>query len=163
MVHLTSDLLGFTVSTHSWHVFSCSLFSPIVLGTQGAHLICKTMSFIYGKFPRLFSLISSLLISFFLPLVISFLPLFFWNSIYLYIGTSMSPYVVFPIFLISLSIYSTFWKMSSTISCKIFLILNLIYIIFNFKNPLFFGYSKCFILSHSCFTVEISSLISGLS
>lgn len=103
VIHLFSDLLAVLNIPHIHEMrFRVGLFSLIFLGTQSALSICKIMSFRYGKFPRFFSLMI-------------FSLLFFWNSIYLNIGTSVSTYVVFPIFYIFVNLLN-FLEMSSTVS-----------------------------------------------
>lgn len=115
-------------SIHSWDVFSRSSLFIKCPGHSEALSVLKIVSFRYEEFPRFFHWWS----------------LFFWNAIHLYIETSVSPYVDFPIFCIFVSLLN-FLDMSSTASFNSYW--DLIYIIFKFKKNLCVCvYCRCFVL-----------------
>lgn len=85
MIHLFSDLLAALSIPHTHEVcFHVPLFSSSILGTQRPFQSLKSRPSVMRNFLHLFH----------------WWFLFFWNSIYLYIETSVSPYVVFPVFCI---------------------------------------------------------------
>ena len=114
VIHLFSDLLAVLNIPHIHEMcFRVGLFSLIVLGTQSALQSVKSCPSDMGNF-----------LDFFLRW---FLLFYFSETPFIWILELLCPLMLFSLFFISLSIYSTFWRCLQLYPSTLILKFNLYY------------------------------------